>query len=396
MIARSPLAWPISLLNALHPILGLLEDDTITEIEVNAWNRVYAKGRGWLGHQLQAATWTSAPAFENACRSVAEVSERVVNDVTPLFDGRLPTGERVNIVLPPCCRTACLTLRKFPREVMSLDRLEGYGSISREIRVMLQGLVLAKRNLIVSGGTESGKTSLLNALSRVVPERERIVTVEDALELQLVQDNWIALETLKPWMPEQRPVTISDLVVNTLRQSPDRIVVGEVRGPEALYLLRAFSTGHTGGLSTVHANSAGDALLQLQLLTQFANMGGASLAAIAQMVGRAIEIVVHVGLFRADGSRRVLEIIEVDREHPVTISPAGMIRYHFRTLVQFSTDQLARMHAGRRKVQGHWVFPQAPSPQLQELLRMESIPWPEQSLRAAPEALGHEDDPARA
>lgn len=375
--------WPNSLQNALRPIMGLMNDDAVTEIEVNGWNEVYAKGRDWNGHKfMEEVSWPSYQSLVVACASVAEISERVVNEVTPLFDGRLPTGERVNIAAPPCCAKVAMTIRKFPKEVMSLEKLLEYESINEAVLTMLTSLVLLKKNLLSSGGTESGKTSLLNALSRVIPTHERVITVEDARELQLVQRNWVALETLKPWMPGQKPIDISDLVVNTLRQSPDRIVVGEVRGAEALFLLRANSTGHSGGLATVHANSAPDALSQLMLLAQFANIGGANPGAIAQLVGRAIDVVIHVSKFEADGSRRVVEIIEVDRDNPVSMNAMGMIRFNYRTLLKFKVDHLGKTDGGRRKVYGHWEYPHRPSQEFIELLDFKGLDWPVESYGA--------------
>ena len=373
--------WKDELRVAVGPIMGLLSDDTVTEIEVNAWDWVAAKGSGWKGHKrIEGVRWTSAKSLETALTVMAEVSGRVVSDRKPLYDGRLPGGERVNIAMRPTCDRAAITIRKFPAEVLSLEKLLGYGSISEEVRQMLRGLVLAKKNIIVAGGTNSGKTSLLNAMSRIIPEHERIVTVEDNRELQIVQDNWVALETVQPWAADVDEVTLAQLVKNTLRMTPDRIIVGEVRGEEALYLLRAFSTGHSGGFGTVHSNSAEDALDQLQLLAQFAPVGGTTAAAIAGLVGRAIDIVIHVHQFEEDDSRKVDQIIELERPG-VQISESGRIQYRYRNLMRYEVASVEEV-GGKPSIVGGWTFPQAPSQALRNTLRFKKLDWPEESLLA--------------
>ena len=186
---------------------------------------------------------------------------------------------------------------------------------------MLESLVLARKSILIAGGTGSGKTSLLNAMSQVIPRHERVVTIEDARELQIQQPNWVAMETVEPYQARGGSrVTIGDLVKNALSQNPDRIVVGEVRGEEAFYLLRALSTGHGGGLGTIHANDGDDALHQVQLLAQMAEVGGLTSATVAAMVGRAVDVVVYQGYFE-EGSRRVTEILEITKPG-VAVSPA--------------------------------------------------------------------------
>ena len=225
---------------------------------------------------------------------------------------------------------------------------------------------------VVAGGTGSGKTSLLNALSRVIPERERIVTIEDARELRIQQENWVALETVEPYEEGAQPVTIGDLVRNALRQTPDRIVVGEVRGEEAFYLLRALSTGHGGGFGTIHSNDGEDALHQLQLLAQMAPVAGLTSQVVAAMVARAVDVVVYQGYFDTENARRVAEILEVERPG-VRFREGGVIDYRVRKLVDW--DPASRS----------WRYPQRPSRRLRAALTQRGLPWPEASLSAPEE-----------
>ena len=391
--------WSSDLLNALSPILPLLIDEAVTEIEVFDYDHVRAKGKDWKGHRLcDGIAWSSPALLKTACSSIAEVVKRCVYEEDPLFDGRLPGGERINIVVPPCTPSApYITIRKFPTEPMTLDKLLSYGSIDADIAEILKALIALKKNIIVAGGTESGKTSLLNALSLLVDPSEKIVTIEDARELQIQSPIWQALETLKPWNATVKPVTISDLVKNSLRMSPDRIIVGEVRGEEALYLLRAFSTGHSGGLGTVHANSAADALSQLQLLTSFAQTGGASAYSIASLVARAVDIVVFVRKIEDDNSRKVTQIIEIDR--PQGISAIGdAIKFLYRLITQFHITGYGEINRnGFPVVLGHWEYPSCPSSSLKSSITARNmnplsgacINWPVSSLESADEVLAY-------
>lgn len=385
MALKHPERWEQRLLTSLQPILPLLEDDSITEIEVNGFNHVRAKGHSWRGHRLMnGVRWPSRESLLTACTRISEVTGRIVNDKRPLYDGRLPDGSRINIVVAPSCELVSLTIRKFPSETMSLEKLLGYGALSRELIQILHTLILARKNILVSGGTNSGKTSLLNALSRLIPDEERVVTVEDSRELQIKQPNWVALETVQAYKEGMVDVPIRALVKNTLRMTPDRIVVGECRGDEALDLLRAFSTGHSGGLSTVHANSAGDALDQVQLLAQFGVSGGVSGATVAQLVARAIDIVIQVKQFEEDDSRKVAEIIEVERPLGVRIQD-GAAQYLFRSLARYEVAGVETVGENPRIV-GRWVYPEAPSGLLQATLQFKCLPWPEASLHASEEA----------
>ena len=310
-------AWSAGLRTALSPLLGLIDDPRITEIEANGFDDVWVKGAQWKGHRKTNVAWSSQEDFRLACIRAGEVIGRQVSESSPLCNARLPGGERVNIAVPPACARIALTIRLFPPETLTFDKLESFGSISPDVRAMLESLVLAKRSILVAGGTGSGKTSLLNAMSQVIPGHERIVTIEDARELQIQQPNWVAMETVEPYHEGGARVTIGDLVKNALRQTPDRIVVGEVRGDEAFYLLRALSTGHGGGLGTIHANDGEDALHQLQLLAQMAGVAGLTSATVAAMVGRAVDIVVYQAYCEEENARRVSEIEYTEDGSPI-------------------------------------------------------------------------------
>lgn len=361
--------WSDALRTALFPLLGLIDDVRITEIEANGFDDVWVKGEPWTGHRKTNVSWASQEDFRLACIRAGEVIGRQVSESSPLCNARLPGGERVNIAVPPACARIALTIRLFPAETMTFDKLMSLGSVNPPVRTMLESLVLARKSMLIAGGTSSGKTSLLNAMSQVIPSHERIVTIEDARELQIQQPNWVAMETVEPYHEGGARVTIGDLVKNALRQTPDRIVVGEVRGDEAFYLLRALSTGHGGGLGTIHANDGDDALHQLQLLAQMADVGGLTAATVASMVGRAVDVVVYQGYFEDGNARRVSEILELD--HPgVVLGPGGEIAYRYRRVLVWSQDVAA------------WTFPQRPSDALLASLERKQLPWPAESARA--------------
>jgi pilus assembly protein CpaF len=252
---------------------------------------------------------------------------------------------------------------------LTFEKLEEFGSVDTKVRAMLEALVLARKSILIAGGTGSGKTSLLNAMSQVIPKNERIVTIEDARELQIQQPNWVAMETVEPYDRTGTRVTIGDLVKNALRQTPDRIVVGEVRGEEAFFLLRALSTGHGGGLGTIHANDGEDALHQLQLLAQMADVGGLTAATVAAMVGRAVDVVVYQGYFEEGNARRVSEVLELERPG-VAVSRGGGIEYRYRRLLDWN------------ETEGRWRFTQRPSEGLLRSLQRKGLPWPTESLEA--------------
>jgi pilus assembly protein CpaF len=361
--------WSDGLRTALFPLLGLLDDPRVTEIEANGFDDVWVKGAPWRGHRKTNVTWTSPEDFRLACIRAGEVIGRKVSEETPLCNARLPGGERVNIAVPPACAQIALTIRLFPAETLTFDKLEEFGSVNTAVRTMLESLVLARKSILIAGGTGSGKTSLLNAMSQVIPCHERIVTIEDARELQIQQPNWVAMETVEPYQEGGTRITIGDLVKNALRQTPDRIVVGEVRGGEAFHLLRALSTGHGGGLGTIHANDGEDALHQLQLLAQMSEVGGLTASTVASMVGRAVDIVVYQGYFEEGNARRVSEILELQRPG-VVVSRGGGIEYKYGRLLSWNVDL------------GAWEYPEKPSTALQSALRRKGLPWPQESLGA--------------
>ena len=361
--------WSDGLRTALFPLLGLIDDPRITEIEANGFDDVWVKGAPWRGHRKTNVSWSSQEDFRLACIRAGEVIGRKVSETSPLCNARLPGGERVNIAVPPACAQIALTIRLFPAETLTFDKLVEFGSMDTAVRTMLESLVLARKSILIAGGTGSGKTSLLNAMSQVIPSHERIVTIEDARELQIQQPNWVAMETVEPYQEGGTRVTIGDLVKNALRQTPDRIVVGEVRGEEAFYLLRALSTGHGGGLGTIHANDGEDALHQLQLLAQMADVGGLTAATVASMVGRAVDAVVYQGYFEEGNARRVSEVLELERPG-VVVSRGGGIEYRYRRLLEWK--------AGGES----WEYPQRPTAGLLASLERKKLPWPRESAEA--------------
>lgn len=238
-------------------------------------------------------------------RIVSTVNRRV-DESNPMVDARLPSGERVNVIIPPLSLTgATLTIRRFPRS-FTLQELIGLGSLDENMLYLLAGLVQARFNIIVSGATGTGKTTLLNALSGLIPESDRIITIEDSAELQLQQAHVIRLESRPPNVEGQGRITIRDLVRNSLRMRPDRIVVGEVRGGESLDMLQAMSTGHDGSLATVHANSAEDALMRLQTLASMSDVE-IPFVALHDQINSSVDVLIQLTRF-ADGARRITEI----------------------------------------------------------------------------------------
>jgi pilus assembly protein CpaF len=282
----------------------LLEDASITEIMVNGPEQIFVERSGRV-ERLPLRFASEEQLLQTIERIVSAVNRRV-DESNPMVDARLPTGERVNVIIPPLSLSgATLTIRRFPR-AYTLAELVEFATLDEPIVMLLSGLVRAKFNIIVSGGTGAGKTTLLNALSGLIPEGERIVTVEDAAELQLQQDHVIRLESRPPNIEGKGEVTIRDLVRNSLRMRPDRIIVGEVRGGETLDMLQAMSTGHDGSLATVHANSAEDGLLRLQTLASMSELQ-VPFEALRDQINSAVDVLVQL-VRHPDGSRRLSEI----------------------------------------------------------------------------------------
>ncbi|TMA17872.1 MAG: FHA domain-containing protein [Deltaproteobacteria bacterium] len=292
--------------------LGLLEpylaDDTVSEIMVNGPNQVYVEREGCLERVEKA--FSSPQAVLAVIERIVAPLGRHVDESSPLVDARLRDGSRVNAIIPPLAlKGPCLTIRKFKRELLTMEHLIGYGTLTPQIAQFLDTCVKVRRNLVISGGTGSGKTTLLNILSGCVPEQERIVTIEDAAELQLAQEHWIQLESRPPNIEGKGQITIRDLVRNALRMRPDRIVVGECRGGEALDMLQAMNTGHDGSLTTLHANSTRDALARMETMVLMSGMD-LPVRAIREQIASAVHLVIQQTRF-ADGSRRVTAISEV-------------------------------------------------------------------------------------
>ena len=285
----------------------LLEDESVTEIMVNGMESIYLERGGRLSRWDR--TFDSEEKLMDVVQQMAARVNRVVNTSSPIVDARLSDGSRIHVVLPPAAPDGpILTIRKFPSEPITMEQMIRIGSITREASVFLQRLVLAGYNLFISGGTGSGKTTFLNALSAYIPQDERVITIEDSLELRLSLAHCVRLEARNANFEGEREIRIRDLIRAALRMRPDRLIVGEVRGEEALDMLQAMNTGHDGSLSTGHGNSPKDMLNRLETL--FLMGLEIPLAAIRQQIASGIDIMIHLGRLR-DKSRRVLEISEV-------------------------------------------------------------------------------------
>ena len=290
------------------PLQPLLQDPEITEVMVNGPKSVYIEKKGQL-QKSQVVFDDDNHVLQIIDRIILPLGRRVDAD-SPTVDARLPDGSRVNAVVPPVAIDGpSITIRKFSKEKLGIDTLIDFGSITDKMAEFLRACVLAHLNVIISGGTGSGKTTLLNVLSSYIPEEERIVTIEDAAELQLQQDHVLRMETKPASVDGSGAVTIRDLVRNSLRMRPDRIVVGEVRGGEALDMLQAMNTGHDGSLTTVHANSPRDAIARLETLVLMAGMD-LPLKVVRQQIASAVDLIVQQTRLK-DGSRKVTAITEV-------------------------------------------------------------------------------------
>jgi pilus assembly protein CpaF len=300
----------VLLARGLGPLEPLLSDPSVDEVMVNGPEAVYVERRGQL--ERTAVSFTGEAELLHAIERILAPLGRRVDEASPLCDARLPDGSRVHAVIPPLSLSGpCLTIRRFRREGFGLRDLVARGTLEPDLAEFLALCVAAKAALLVSGGTGAGKTTTLNALSGAIPGEERIVTIEDAAELRLRQRHVVRLEARPPGLDGRGEVTIRALVRNALRMRPDRIVVGEVRGPEALDMLQALNTGHDGSLTTVHANSPEDALRRVETLALMAGVGLPH-AAVREQVASAIDVVVHQTRL-ADGARVVERVTEVVR-----------------------------------------------------------------------------------
>ena len=293
---------------------SIISDDTITEVMINGPENIFIEQNGRL-FKLDKQ-FESQRRLEDIIQRIVGLAGREVNQANPICDTRLPAeepyyGARVNVVLPPIALCGpTLTIRKFSKTPMTIEKLIQYGSITQEIADKLQLLVKAKYNIFICGGTGSGKTTFLNALSNYIPKDERVITIEDSAELQIVGvDNLVSLETRNANASGAGQITIRDLIKSSLRMRPERIVVGEVRGGEALDMLQAMNTGHDGSLSTGHANSTEDMLSRLETMV-LQGSSGLPLEAIRQQIASAVDIIIHLSRLR-DKSRKTMEICEV-------------------------------------------------------------------------------------
>jgi pilus assembly protein CpaF len=308
------------------PLERLLNDPKVTEIMVNGPNMIYVEQSGKL--ILADARFDSEEHLRRVIERIVSRVGRRIDESSPLVDARLADGSRVNAVIPPLAFSgSTLTIRKFSKDPFKVHDLIKFGTLSPEMAELLQACVEARLNMIVSGGTGSGKTTLLNVLSSFIPEGERIITIEDAVELQLQQDHVVRLESRPANIEGKGEIAIRDLVRNSLRMRPDRIVVGEVRGGETLDMLQAMNTGHDGSLSTVHSNSPRDAIARLETLVLMAGMD-LPLRAIREQIAAAVDVVVQLSRLR-DGSRRVTYVTEVQgmEGQTVTLQDAFLFDY---------------------------------------------------------------------
>ena len=290
------------------PITPLLNDPSISEIMVNGPHQVYVERRGKL--ELTSITFRNNEHVLHIIEKMVSPLGRRIDESNPMVDARLPDGSRINAIIPPLAINGpTLTIRKFSRQPLRIEDLIRLGTLTLEIAQFLEACVKAKLNIVVSGGTGSGKTTTLNVLSSFIPDDERIITIEDAAELQLHQTHLVRLETRPPNIEGKGAVTIRDLVRNALRMRPDRIIVGEVRGGEALDMLQAMNTGHSGSLTTAHANSPRDLLSRLETMVLMAGME-LPVRAIREQISSAIDLIIQQNRMR-DGSRKITHITEV-------------------------------------------------------------------------------------
>ena len=288
---------------------SIISDDSITEVMINGPEKIFIEKKGRLTRLDKK--FESLRKLEDVIQRIVGLAGREVNQANPICDTRLPDGSRVNVVLPPIALCGpTITIRKFSKEPMTINKLIEYGSITQEIADKLELLVKAKYNIFISGGTGSGKTTFLNALSNFIPKDERIITIEDSAELQIAGiDNLVSLETRNANASGAGQITIRDLIKSSLRMRPERIIVGECRGGEALDMLQAMNTGHDGSLSTGHANSTEDMLSRLETMV-LQGADGLPIEAIKQQIASAVDIIIHLSRLR-DKSRKTMAITEV-------------------------------------------------------------------------------------
>jgi pilus assembly protein CpaF len=295
-------------ITGLGPLERLLADDSINDIMVNGPKKIFVERRGKVFQSN--AQFRDVPHLVNVCQRIAAGIGRRIDESSPMVDARLADGSRVNIVFPPLALDGpYVSIRKFGKKVMDFAQLVGFGALTPQVAKILELASRVRLNIIISGGTGSGKTTLMNALSQLIDPGERVVTVEDAAELQLQQPHVVRLETRPTSLEGRGEVNQRDLVRNALRMRPDRIIIGEVRGGEAFDMLQAMNTGHDGSMSTIHANTTRDALSRIENMVQMGSMGLPSLAIRSQIVS-SVDLIIQVERHR-DGGRRITQVTEV-------------------------------------------------------------------------------------
>lgn len=292
----------------LEPIAAFLGDDSVTEIMVNGFEDIYIERSGRL--ERTTARFASGDALLSAVHNIAQWIGREINDEHPVMDARLPDGSRVHAAIPPIARTGTyLTIRKFARQTLTLDDFVRFGSISESAKEFLEICIRLRKNILISGGTGTGKTTLLGAVSRAIPEQERVIVIEDTSELRLIQRHCLYMEARHADAAGHGALSVRQLFTNSLRMRPDRILVGEVRAGEALDMIQSMLSGHAGSLSTIHASNARDALIRLETLSLMSDVEIPIYVARAQ-VAAAINLIVQISRFTEDGSRKITRITE--------------------------------------------------------------------------------------
>lgn len=321
---------------------SIISDDAITEIMINGPDEIFIEKAGKL-HKINER-FESQKRLEDIIQRIVGLAGREVNQSNPICDTRLPDGSRVNVVLPPIALCGpTMTIRKFSKTPMTIGKLIQYGSITEEIAQKLEILVRSKYNIFISGGTGSGKTTFLNALSNYIPKDERVITIEDSAELQITGiENLVSMETRNSNTSGVGEITIKDLIKTSLRMRPERIIVGEVRGEEALDMLQAMNTGHDGSLSTGHANSTEDMLSRLETMV-LQGSAGLPLPAIRQQIASAIDIIIHLSRLR-DKTRKTIEISEVVgyKDDHIVLNPLYVFKEDENTTLEHVSGSLRR------------------------------------------------------